>query len=508
MTVRGRAVGRIRVRNRLARGLVVLFGVGLTGCTAAPAATGAAPSADAPAASDTDGPATGAPASTSNVRGDALRVVATAGPDIDVPQSTETSPTSPPLPPAPLAIAQPKASAKWARGSLHWLEWKGTVSEAFFEISMDGGASWLLPDDEPESDYPPPVSPNRKRWRVPDDAGAKIFVRARTADNTVVANPIAIDVIASQAQSYTWTQRTADTGFIPRDGATLDVFGGRVLLLGGWNPDLFETNTTNEIWSSTDNGVTWGLDGVAPWEGRHTFGEGILDGRLYVMGGDALQGHYQTDVWATSDGHAWELRTAAAPWGERVLHYSVVHNGALWVMGGQTMPEALGDEKPVTYYSDVWRSTDGAQWTRVLAKAPWPARGVICGSLSFHGEMWVVGGGTYDTFDVPYRTYFQDAWSSPDGLTWTQHADAPWNPREYQSVIVWDDKMWMLGGYNDTGNQRDVWYSADGENWYELPNTPWVERHAASATVTAAGLLYGASTVPEAPADMWLLTKP
>jgi hypothetical protein len=73
-------------------------------------------------------------------------------------------------------------------------------------------------------------------------------------------------------------------------------------------------------------------------------------------------------------------------------------------------------------------------------------------------------------------------WSSEDGVRWRQDAStAPWEPREYHSVCVWDDRLWVIGGYNEK-NLDGAWYSKDGSNWYPTV-TEWDPRHAASVWV-------------------------
>jgi len=59
---------------------------------------------------------------------------------------------------------------------------------------------------------------------------------------------------------------------------------------------------------------------------------------------------------------------------------------------------------------------------------------------------------------------------------------SPWTPRQYHDVAVFDNRMWVLEGWNEE-NRNDVWYSSDGVNWQELPDTPWKPRHAASVFV-------------------------
>jgi hypothetical protein len=402
-----------------------------------------------------------------------------------------------------LEVTAPTAGATWAVDSLHWLTWDGTTKDASFEISLDNGVTWAAADAELVTVYYPQV-PRRQLWRVPAAPAGSLRVRAVNPAAALVSPVVHITVVPSQEVTYTWEETTPDTGFLPRDGAALEWFGSSLRLLGGWGGE-FANVSVNEIWNSSD-ATAWSEASSAPWEERHSFGAVQLGSKLFVLGGDAQQGHYQPDVWSTSDTVNWQLVAPNVPWGQRILHYSVAYQNALWVMGGQTLPEFVNQVQPVTYYNDVWRSTDGITWSLVTQHAPWAARGAICGHIVFQNEMWLVGGGTYDTVDVPYRTLYADAWSSSDGVSWKKHADPPWFPRQYHSATVFDGKLFILGGYTweISSNLTEVWYTADGENWYELKNSPWNERHAASVAATPDALYIGAGGW----SDMWRLARP
>jgi hypothetical protein len=314
-------------------------------------------------------------------------------------------------------------------------------------------------------------------------------------------------ITPSQASDYEWTCVTDNAAFAARDGAGALAFKDRMWLLGGWNPGdraHFPHICNSEVWSSTD-GDTWQLENPqAPWEGRHTAGYAVHDGRMWIVGGDANQRHYQNDVWTSADGIHWSLASDKVPWAPRVLHHTLVFDGMIWVMGGQTLPQFAPAEE--VFYSDVWCSADGVRWTQVTRAAPWSPRGMIGGSVVFDNSMWILGGGTYDTPDTPTRNFYNDVWSSADGVHWQRHVElAPWEPRQYHEVAVFDDRMWVMEGYNaSSGNRRDVWYSADGVNWYELADTPWAPRHAASVFVygDALWMVAGNNMVP----DVWKLT--
>ena len=252
---------------------------------------------------------------------------------------------------------------------------------------------------------------------------------------------------------YRWTRVTEQAPFAARDGAGALVFQNRMWLLGGWNPSdpvHFPKICNSEVWSSAD-GAHWTLENPhAPWEGRHCAGYVVHQGKMRIVGGDPNQGYHQSDVWSSADGVKWELVTSEVPWGPR---------------------------------------------------------GMIGGSVVFKNRMWLLGGGTYDTPKKPDRIYYNDVWSSADGIHWQQHVKAaPWRPRQYHDVAVFDDRMWIMEGYSPgIGNSNDVWHSADGVEWTELPGTPWLPRHAASVFVHdhALWMVAGNNMTP----DVWKLPR-
>jgi hypothetical protein len=315
---------------------------------------------------------------------------------------------------------------------------------------------------------------------------------------------------------YRWEKVTLEAPFAPRDGAGALTFNDRMYLLGGWNPGdkkHFPLICNNEVWSSVD-GAAWTLeklntfldksfDPKTDWEGRHTAGYAVHQGKMWIVGGDANQGHYQNDVWNSADGRTWTLVTDRIPWGPRVLHYTVAFRGKLWVIGGQNMPVFVSVEKD-RFDNDVWSSVDGETWTRVLDHAPWSPRGMIGGAAVFRGRIWLLGGGTYDTPTTRTRNFYNEVWSTDDGVKWESHGQAPWHPRQYHDVAVWDDQLWVLEGWNQT-NRNDVWRSPDGVNWYEVPNTPWAVRHAATVFVHRDALWMVAGN--NMTSDVWKLLR-
>ena len=318
-------------------------------------------------------------------------------------------------------------------------------------------------------------------------------------------------------REYRWIEVNAAAPFAPRDGAGALVFADKIWLLGGWSPadkTYFPRICNNEVWSSAD-GIDWtlvkentfaeGYDPAADWEGRHTAGYAVFNERMWIVGGDGNQGHYQNDVWSSADGAHWDCVNRDVAWGPRLLHYTFVLRDKIWILGGQTLPQFAPAEE--RFYDDVWHTEDGVDWQRLEPREPCRTpRGMLGGSAVFQDRVWILGGGTYDTPDRPDRIYYNDVWSSADGIDWHCHVEtAPWAPRDYHEVAVFDDKLWLLEGFDGKGNRNDVWYSSDGESWTELPDVPWAPRHAASVCVHRNALWVIAGNNMES--DVWKLER-
>jgi len=333
---------------------------------------------------------------------------------------------------------------------------------------------------------------------------------------------LAASIASSQEgeTGYQWIKVTDKAPFAARDGAGAIALDGKMWLLGGWNPldkENFPRICNNEVWSSSD-GAAWDLvkpntfsnaafDGTAHWEGRHAAGWVAYRGKMWIVGGDPNQGHYQNDVWNSADGKAWTLvnKGRPVPWAPRCLHGTVVFRDKMWVLGGQTIPSMAPADEII--YRDVWNTTDGFNWTRVEPQEPyWSAREVYGNVLVFNDRMWILGGATYETPKRPEREFYNDVWSSADGVRWKRHVEhAAWEPRQFHDVAAWDGRMWVLEGWNTQGNRNDVWHSSDGTTWQELPDTPWKTRHAASVFVHADALWMVAGNNMEP--DVWRLQR-
>lgn len=261
------------------------------------------------------------------------------------------------------------------------------------------------------------------------------------------------------ADGLNWSQvATNGSLFSPRDSHRVVVFNDRLWVIGGF--DYFEndggTRThNNEVWSSAD-GVTWTQHAAPGFAARSAHEAVAFNGRLWLIGGVNASNSFN-DVWSTADGTTWIQETAGAAFSPRFGHQVVVFNGALWLLGGATGSSSAG-----TGSDEIWTSTDGRAWTQVAAGAHFSARNEHAATV-FAGRLYVVGGATGSSyFNV---TYFNDVWSSADGVQWQRDLTAaPFAPRKTHLLIPHAGKLHVIGG-TASDRHHDIWRSANGVVW-------------------------------------------
>jgi len=239
-------------------------------------------------------------------------------------------------------------------------------------------------------------------------------------------------------------------------------------------------------------------------------------GYHWILGGwsnfDGLDDwHSYSDVWKSRDAVHWTLVNKNPPY----IHYSsfLAWRGRMWVIGIESFssedgidwrPEPI--DAPVLNRTVVFRdslvsisgstvvvSEDGERWTTLTDTAPWGNR-VQPTVVVYRDKIWVMGGdgGYYtDNDEVFNEAYFNDVWSSADGVTWELvNPYADWSPRLWSSGAVWDDKLFVINGFSLTewtdewGNTAEIWFTEDGVEWFPLESEiRWAPRHASLTTI-------------------------
>lgn len=234
----------------------------------------------------------------------------------------------------------------------------------------------------------------------------------------------------------------------------------KLLMVGGYGT----SSPFADTWSTNDpsNGSWSQLVGSGSWNNPYATKDpevAYFDNKIWLVGQNA-------NVWSSSDGATWIQSVKNAPFGARQGQKMVVFpdgssGDALWLIGGNLLSSGVDT-------NDVWKSHDGVVWTQVTARAPFAPRKEHA-VVIFDNKMWVLGGSTRG------GQTFNDVWSTSNGIDWTQTANpASWAPREGHGALSFDNKLWVIGG----SNMSDVWSSSDGITWKQVvSNASWPQRH-------------------------------
>ena len=179
------------------------------------------------------------------------------------------------------------------------------------------------------------------------------------------------------SDSITWSIRSGRSdSFVPtRYSSSCDIDGNHNMFIVGGRQYDTQTRLLNDVWMATNTGRNWlQQTDRAPFKPRADHLTVIHDNRvfgkslIYVIGGlvSADDGAIQTanDVWVSSDqGVTWAVICVAAPFQQRRGLTGVITNsGVMLVVGGTyTSTGRLNDQQALR---DIWLSLDGGYtWT-------------------------------------------------------------------------------------------------------------------------------------------------
>ncbi|HRU06273.1 MAG TPA: galactose oxidase [Candidatus Brocadiia bacterium] len=301
---------------------------------------------------------------------------------------------------------------------------------------------------------------------------------------------------------FNWEKVTDQAEWQARDSAGEFVFMDHMWILGGW----FSPQTPNprDVWKSADGKHWTRVVETAPWEHSDLSAVMVFRDKMWVMGGRKLPGAANSNkVWSSTDGAQWVLETESAAWSPRVSSSFAVFKDRMWILGGT---ENFYDHSDAMVKNDVWSSADGRTWDLVTPNAAWPKR-AHAQAIVFDNKLWIMGGGLWH----PQHAARNDVWCSEDGEHWTQVTPAAaWKPRLWFSTVVYRDRMWLLGGWSkENGNFADVWVSDDGANWTEIKcGVIWKARHEHSSFVFQDRIWVAGGHADPVNSEVWSLWAP
>ena len=242
--------------------------------------------------------------------------------------------------------------------------------------------------------------------------------------NSVSNGPLN-DVWRSSDDGATWSEVNTNAGWPGRYSLrSVAMPDGSIVLMGGQSSG---SNFFNDVWQSKDEGTTWTeVNTSAGWPARAGFNVVVMpDGSIVLMGGHTSGGSGAplNDVWkSTDEGVTWTEVNASAGWSARYGQGSVaMPDGSIVLMGGR---DSYGDS-----LNDVWRSKDdGATWTE-LPNAGWMGRYGVGSVAMPDGSIVFMGG--YDG-----SSYHNDVWRlQPAGSSAQNPSHTYATPGSYQVAL-------------------------------------------------------------------------
>lgn len=233
---------------------------------------------------------------------------------------------------------------------------------------------------------------------------------------------------------------------------------------------------------------------------------------LFVM----LTLDYPKVAGAELDSYCWKVVNPATSWAPRAGLEVVELNESLFLMGGRTPidPSVVPVFGASIIWGDVWKSDDlGVSWSPILdtnTLGHWPARAYF-EAVTKHGQIYILGGQDFNVIPnqgpggpplIPVSNFFNDVWSSSDGVNWVQKtapetSNLRWEGRAGLSSIVYRDELYVFGGSKNDDSSiigpggpariyfNDVWKSSDdGATWQQMTQAaPWEPRAGAAVLV-------------------------
>lgn len=237
---------------------------------------------------------------------------------------------------------------------------------------------------------------------------------------------------------------------------------------------------SSSLWTTgavADEPARWvQVTAKADFTPRDSCGELVFKNRMWLLGGwlNSFQDPPR-DVWSSADGIKWDKVTGEAPWKHSDFPMTAVFNDRMYIMGGWHG----GRLAHASASSAVWSSTDGATWKQETETAGWSPR-MAAGIVVFKDRLWIMGGIQKYYFGND-DDLLNDVWSTADGIRWERAtAAAPWSKRAYINPVVLNGKMYVFAGGNYLPKyqaKNDVWSSSDGKTWtLETDAAPWSPR--------------------------------
>lgn len=155
------------------------------------------------------------------------------------------------------------------------------------------------------------------------------------------------------------------------------------------------------------------------------------------------------------------------------IHWSLVKDHLNIPIDYMSAVVVFNDKLWMNANKDIWNSSDGITWNKITTVSQLPRFGKSM--VVFDNKIWLIAGWEND-----FKT---DIWSSSDGLNWNKvQTTSCFSKRADQSVVVYNNKLWVIAGQSGP-NKNDIWCTNDGIEWTFIANAPFAPRHSFQTVV-------------------------
>ena len=315
---------------------------------------------------------------------------------------------------------------------------------------------------------------------------------------------------------WLWEQVTKKAGWDNRYDHESVVFNEHIWVIGGYNPGNSGDSYYEDIWKSAD-GENWTMvDDNADFKGRRGHSLVAFNNTLFLIGGFSVDEEtgirtYRNDVWQSTDGEVWtEIKSNidvaeddSLNWVPRMHHKCLVanHGGVdyIYLIGGQSMREGVEGRYAMTYFNDVWRSTDGINWQK-LFNTNYGIRSEHAATVNANGRLFIQGGIHGTIFESENNSShpiadYQFLYYSDNGVDWEKDynidiVEDGYMWRASHEMVYYKNKIWTLPGKTNSNNhyhfateQYYPTWTYDTEFGLDSKGTAIDARHGYSAVV-------------------------
>jgi N-acetylneuraminic acid mutarotase len=273
----------------------------------------------------------------------------------------------------------------------------------------------------------------------------------------------------------TWTCATMDAPWNGRTGHAVVTLGDWMYLIGGYAVDEDGESTEdtdhymNDVWKS-DDGENWEqVCEEADFGERAYHGAIVVGDKIYVIGGRKDGTYYYDDIWESGDGKTWTevslTDEETEDLGERAGMAVATDGSDIYIQGGYTADYQLaevdqGDWKKIRRFSP----TDSTLEVLSRPGGSYYDNRALMGMVPYDDHLYLFSGVDLKReYNMDYSSLYS-TWvytlpddSDSDGSWEMDSSGSGFGPRHGYAAEVFDDKIWILGGWAYTGAKNDVW---------------------------------------------------